>query len=61
MVCRSDGQDQTSPHTGLAANEYGWWYVSDGQVDFNCNGLVNSAYGWWYVSGGRVDDTYTDL
>ena len=27
-------------YTGLALNEYGWWYVEGGKINFNHTGLV---------------------
>ena len=37
-----DGKVDTA-YTGLAANEYGWWYVEAGQINFNVTGLVNDS------------------
>ena len=56
-----DGKVDTA-YTGLAANEYGWWYVEAGQINFNVTGLVNdSTYGWWYVENSQINFNYTGL
>ena len=56
-----DGKVDTA-YTGLAANEYGWWYVEAGRINFNVTGLVNdSTYGWWYVENSQINFNYTGL
>ena len=56
-----DGKVDTA-YTGLAVNEYGWWYVEAGQINFNVTGLVNdSTYGWWYVENSQINFNYTGL
>ena len=35
--------------------EYGWWKVTKGQVDFTFNGLAQNENGWFAVQGGRVN------
>ena len=42
-------------HTGLAVNEYGWWYMTNGTVDFTYNGLAENEYGVWNVVNGHVE------
>ena len=44
----------TSTTTGLAANEYGWWKIDGGKVNFDFTGAVeyNSAY--YTVVNGKV-------
>ena len=45
-------------YTGLASNEYGWWYCRGGKVQFDDNGViegtVNGTYGWWKVVNSQV-------
>lgn len=45
-------------YTGFAENQYGWWYIKNGKVDFSktdiIKGKVDSISGWWYVKGGKV-------
>lgn len=43
----------TFTDTGLAANDYGWWYIHNSQIDFSYTGLKNNEAGWWYVQNGR--------
>ncbi len=47
--------------TGLAdySNENGWWYIEEGEVDFDAQGVYKNTNGWFYVTGGKVDFTYT--
>ena len=55
---------QADWYTGLMANEYGWWYVINGYVNwdsYSFAGLVPNEYGWWYVRNGAVDFNYTGL
>ena len=40
---------------GVAKNDYGWWRVKKGKVDFNANGIYSNEYGKWYVKNGKVD------
>ena len=44
-------------YTGIAKNQYGWWRVSDGYVDFDFTGVAQNEYGWWRVEDGKVDFT----
>ena len=39
----------------LAPNEYGWWYIKNGKVDFGYNGLGTNEYGTWYIANGQVN------
>ena len=45
--------------TTVASNDYGWWKVDQGKVDFEFEGFANNAYGWWYLQGGKVNFNYT--
>ncbi len=46
---------------GIAANEFGEWYITDGQVDFSYTGLTFASGIWNYVVGGKVAADYTGL
>ncbi len=48
-------------YTGMACNEYGWWYYQNGRLDWNYTGMANNEYGWWYYQNGRLDWTYTGM
>ena len=48
-----------SNYTGMAYNDYGWWYFVNGQLDFNYTGMASNEYGWWYITNGALDLTYT--
>ena len=45
----------------MEANEYGWFYLSGGKVDFSYTGIAPNAYGWWRIVNGAVDFTFTGL
>ena len=47
--------------TTVAQNKYGWWYVKDGKVDFNHNGVEQNDYGWWRIENGKVNFNFTGL
>lgn len=42
-------------YTGIAKNNYGWWRVKNGKVDFSATGIYENDYGWWRVKDGKVD------
>ncbi len=46
--------------TGLGnfSNANGWWYITNGKVDFTQNTVAKNKNGWWYVEGGKVDFSY---
>ncbi len=54
------GSQVQTGFTGLAnyRNAYGWWYISDGKVDFSYNGIAQNGNGWFYLEGGKVDFSY---
>ena len=39
----------------MAVNEYGWWYMTNGALDFNYTGMAVNEYGWWYMTNGALD------
>lgn len=41
--------------TGIYCNEYGWWFVRDGYVDFNYSGVAGNEKGIWYVENGKCN------
>ena len=45
--------------TGVYCNEYGWWFVRDGNVDFNYTGIAGNEKGKWYVEKGRCNFQYS--
>ncbi|MBO7681715.1 MAG: hypothetical protein J6T17_03055, partial [Clostridia bacterium] len=40
-------------------NELGWWFVRNGFVDFNYNGIAGNQYGKWYIEGGKLNTHYS--
>jgi hypothetical protein len=42
----------------MALNDYGWWKVNNGSVNFGFNGLCSNEYGTWKFNGGTVDFGY---
>ncbi|MEE1034526.1 MAG: polysaccharide deacetylase family protein [Agathobacter sp.] len=55
------GDGSFAGYNGLARNEYGWWKVENGKVNFDYTGLARNENGWFYVSGGKVNFNYTGL
>ncbi|MBO7690156.1 MAG: hypothetical protein J6T14_04910 [Clostridia bacterium] len=45
--------------TGVYQNELGWWFVRNGFVDFNYNGIAGNQYGKWYIEGGKLNTHYS--
>ena len=43
--------------TGVYVNEFGWWFIRNGEVDFNYNGIAANEHGSWYLENGKVDFT----
>lgn len=41
--------------TGVYCNEYGWWFVRNGEVDFHYTGIAANEQGKWYVERGKCD------
>ena len=58
-------------YTGMAENDYGIWYMNNGQIDFGYNGFVKQRpykldYGYDYydlyaVTGGKADCNYDGI
>ena len=42
----------------MALNDYGWWKVNNGSVNFGFNGLCSNEYGTWKFNNGTVDFGY---
>ncbi|MBQ8083851.1 MAG: hypothetical protein IJ241_06700 [Clostridia bacterium] len=41
--------------TGVYVNEFGWWFVRNGEVDFQYNGIASNNVGKWYITDGQVN------
>ena len=49
-------------YTGVAQNEYGWWYINNGwHWTGSYTGVAQNEYGWWYINNGALDWNYTGL
>lgn len=48
-------------YTGVAKNQYGWWRVENGKVNFKANSIYKNDYGWWKVEKGKVNFNYTGI
>ena len=49
--------DQT--YTGMAKNNYGWWYMKNGKLDTTYTGVAQNDYGWWYMKNGQLQANFT--
>ena len=56
-----DDNQVDTDYTGLALNEYGWWYVENGVINTEYKGLAENDYGWWYVENGTINFSYKGL
>ena len=41
--------------TTVAKNSNGWWYISNGMVDFSYTGVAKNSNGWWRIESGKVN------
>ena len=41
--------------TGVYVNEFGWWFIRNGEVDFNYNGIAGNNVCKWYITDGLVN------
>ena len=48
-------------YTGMACNEYGWWYFENGNLNPTYTGMACNEYGWFYYRNGNVDFNYTGM
>lgn len=46
--------------TGVYCNEYGWWFVRDGYVDYDYTGIAGNDKGKWYVEKGKCNFHYNN-
>ena len=44
--------------TTVAKNSNGWWYISNGMVDFSHNGVEKNSNGWWCIENGKVNFSF---
>ena len=44
--------------TTVAKNSNGWWYISNGMVDFSHNGVEKNSNGWWRIEKGKVNFSF---
>lgn len=58
QYAKKSGSDIIPIYTGMAKNDYGWWYVKNGTIDFTFKGLAKNDYGWWYLKNGKLDTTF---
>lgn len=45
----------------VAKNQYGWWRIENGKVNFNSNTVAKNEYGWWVIQNGKVNFSYNGL
>ncbi|MBO4382638.1 MAG: hypothetical protein J5847_00945 [Clostridia bacterium] len=49
-----ENDEVVTSYTGIAKNQYGWWRIRNGYVDFNANEIYKNEYGWWKTTDGKV-------
>ncbi len=60
---------QSADLSGLAGKNYTgiyhavstdtWWYLKNGVIQRDFEGVEENEYGWWYIKNGKVDFSYT--
>lgn len=45
----------------MAKNDYGWWYIKNGTIDFSYTGLSENQYGVYYIVNGKFDSKINGL
>lgn len=53
------GKDYVGLYTGMAKNQYGWWYITDSDLDQTFNGLARNPWGMWNIRNGKLDEKYS--
>ena len=48
-------------YTGVAQNDFGWWRIENGKVNFKAKGVFQNSYGWWYCKDGKVQFGYNGI
>ena len=52
-------KDKFAPDaTGVYVNEYGWWFVRNGYVDYQYSGIAGNENGKWYIDRGKADFSF---
>ena len=54
-IVGNESRREQSMKTGIAANDYGWWYIRNGALDLTYNGPADNQYGTWNVVNGHVE------
>ena len=45
----------------VLSSDGSWYYMKNGKIDYDYDGLAQNEYGWWKISNGTVDFGYTGL
>ena len=45
----------------VLSSDGNWYYMKNGKIDYDYDGLAQNEYGWWKISNGTVDFGYTGL
>lgn len=57
----SGGKRVFTDNQTIMNNSNGWWYLQDGEVNFNYTGFARNFNGVWYVKNGQVDFNLEDV
>lgn len=49
------------PNKWVTAIYGGWYYVENGAINYNYNGVAQNENGWWKITNGKVDFGFTGL
>ena len=45
----------------VLSSDGSWYYMKNGKIDYDYDGLAQNEYGWWKISNGTVDFGYSGL
>ena len=45
----------------VLSSDGSWYYMKNGKIDYDYDGLAQNEYSWWKISNGTVDFGYTGL
>ncbi len=46
---------KATKYYGVVPNDYGWWRIEAGKVNFKASGVYYNDYGYWYIQNGKVN------
>lgn len=60
-VCDAYQKSVEANYTGILYKDHVWYYIKNGQPDYQFVGIAQNNYGFWFIRNGRVDFDYTGI